>query len=379
VSAEPENVGRGGRRRVDQLRPHPLACEVPPLAAGEYDAVKADIAAHGMQVAIQITEEGLVLDGHGRLRAARELGIEEVDVQVVTPRDELEHILRAALLRRQLSPSQRAAVATKLAAVDELSAAAKQRSLANLRRGPEMATLPARGEGERTRDLVAKLAGTAARTAQDVLTVHAADPTLFERVLRGELSANTAASKVRRAKRDAAIPPAPPLPEGPFELILADPPWSYGSPDSPLAPEQHYPTMTHAELRAIELPATENCVLFLWAVNALLPEALELLTAWGFRYRSNLTWVKPSIGPGVWLRQRHEILLIATRGTVPPPDPEDRCDSVIEAPRGRHSEKPEIAYQRIEQMFPDKTKLELFARGKPRPGWVAWGNESEPA
>jgi N6-adenosine-specific RNA methylase IME4 len=118
-------------------------------------------------------------------------------------------------------------------------------------------------------------------------------------------------------------------------------------------------------------------VLFIWAVSSLLPEALELLEAWGFACKSSLCWVKPSIGPGVWLRNRHELLLVARRGAYPPPAPEDRCDSVLEAARGRHSQKPERVYELLEQMYPQASKLELFRRGAPRPGWAAWGNEVE--
>src|SRR5207245_11251560 len=124
--------------------------------------------------------------------------------------------------RRRLWPSQRAALALKLVPYQELRERSTQRQRANLRRGAEVATLPARGE--RTRDLVAGLAGTGARTAQDVITTREHDPALFERVLRGELSANTAASKTRRALRHASIPPAPPLPTAPFDALLRDPP-----------------------------------------------------------------------------------------------------------------------------------------------------------
>jgi N6-adenosine-specific RNA methylase IME4/ParB-like chromosome segregation protein Spo0J len=382
VSRRPDSVpatgpvaGRRERRRVADLQPHPKAAVVPALAGKAYDAFGADVAARGLQVPLEVTHEGLVLDGRARLRAARELGIEEVEVDVVAPRDELEHIVRAALVRRQLSQSQRAALTLLLVPYEALRAQADERKRANLRRGPEAATLPARGEP--TSKLVADLAGTAQRTAQDVMTVYEHDRALFERVVRGEIGADTAASKVRRARRDAQIQPPPPLPEGPFGLILADLPWASGSPDSQFAPEQHYPTMPLAELKAMTVPAAEDCVLFLWAVNCLLLEAIELCAAWGFRYRNNLAWVKESIGPGVWLRQRHELLLIATRGKLPPPEPEERCDSVIEAPRGRHSEKPEEVYERIERMYPAMTKLELFARGIPRPGWTTWGNQAE--
>jgi hypothetical protein len=113
---------------------------VPALNAREYAARKADIDERGLWVPFEVTAEGVVLDGHRRLPATRELGIDEVDVQVVAPLDELEHILRAALLRRQLSASQRAALALKLPYL-ALRARAAQRQQANLRRGAEVANV----------------------------------------------------------------------------------------------------------------------------------------------------------------------------------------------------------------------------------------------
>src|SRR5205085_215261 len=121
--AATQNGGPGAqlaRRRVAGLCPHPHAAEVPALSAGEYDALKTDLAQRGLQVPLEITAAGVVLDGHARLRAARELGLAELEVLVVEPEDELEHILRAALVRRQLSPSQRAALALKLAPFEQL-------------------------------------------------------------------------------------------------------------------------------------------------------------------------------------------------------------------------------------------------------------------
>ena len=123
------------------------------------------------------------------------------------------------------------------------------------------------------------------------------------------------------------------------------------------------------------MPSADDAVLFLWAVNSLLPEALRVMQAWGFTYKANLVWTKPWIGPGGLVRQRHELLLLGTRGRLAAPEPEDRPDSVIEAPHGPHSQKPGEAYERIERAYPHLTKCELFARGIPRSGWVAWGNE----
>lgn len=363
-------------RPVNSLQPHPEAARLlPPLTERDYRAFRDDVQSRGVLVPLDITETGTVLDGHLRLRAAFELKIEEVWVRVVSPTDELEYAYLAALRRRHLSPSQKAALAVELDSYLRRRDQAALRSRANLKGGAlEVATLPPRG---RTRDHGAALAGVSPRTVQDAATVQAADPELFEQVKAGRIAANRAASKVRRAQRDASITPAPPLPEGPFSLILADPPWSSPSPDSGAAPEQHYPTMSIAALKALQPPATDDCVLFLWIVDWAFQEAVELLDAWGFRHKSSLVWVKPSIGPGVWVRHRHETLWIATKGNPGPPDPEERCDSVIEAPRGPHSQKPEESYQRIEQMYPHLSKVELFARGTARPGWQCWGNQAK--
>jgi N6-adenosine-specific RNA methylase IME4 len=212
---------------------------------------------------------------------------------------------------------------------------------------------------------------------QDAATVRKHDPVLFERVKHGEIAADLAARRVRRQLRDTLINPPPPLPEGPFELIYADPPWQLGNPDGTNAPENHYPTMPLEEIKPIQVPAAETSILLLWAVNCLLPEALEVITAWGFEYRTNLVWVKPSIGLGNWTRNRHEPLLLATRGQMPVPDPNQRPDSVIQAERRRHSQKPDDVYQLIETAWPHLSKLELFARTT-RAGWASWGNQLTP-
>jgi N6-adenosine-specific RNA methylase IME4 len=345
------------------------------MTQAENDELRRDIERRGLQVPLEVTPRRVVLDGRGRLRAALELGLPSVPVRVVGPPDEPEYMLLAALTRRQLTPSQRAALALELANLEQLRAAGRQRQHRNLRQNrSERATLPARG---RTRDRIAELAGASPRTAQDAITVYEHDPELFQRVKAGKLAANQAARMVQRRIRDAALPAAPPLPEGPFELVYADPPWQLGNPDGPWAPENHYPTMPLEEIAALQIPAAANAVLFLWAVNCRLREALQVMEAWGFRYLTNLAWVKPSIGPGRRVRNRHELLLYGQKGTLPAPDPEDLSNSAIEAPRGRHSEKPPIFRQLIERMYPTATKVELFARGQGPPGWAVWGNQAE--
>lgn len=165
---------------------------------------------------------------------------------------------------------------------------------------------------------------------------------------------------------------------GMFPVIYADPPWQYEHPISDSRRiENQYPTMDTESICA--LPVSEisapDAILFLWATTPMLKHGLEVMSAWGFEYRTSMVWVKPSIGPGQWVRQRHEYLLIGVKGYIPTPKGENKPDSVIEAPRNEHSQKPEVVYEIIESMYPEFDKVELFCR-QPRINWVAWGNES---
>jgi ParB/RepB/Spo0J family partition protein len=166
-----------------------------------------------------------------------------------------------------------------------------------------------------------------------------------------------------------------------YGCIYADPSWRYDNVpmgDVARQNEQHYPSMALDDIKALAVPAADNCVLFLWATVPLLPEAIEVMKAWGFTYKSSSTWVKDKAGTGYWVRGIVEHLLIGRRGEVPSPAPGDQFPGVVEAPRRRHSEKPEIFAERIERLFPNVPKLEMFAR-KARPGWDVWGNEAPAA
>jgi N6-adenosine-specific RNA methylase IME4 len=118
----------------------------------------------------------------------------------------------------------------------------------------------------------------------------------------------------------------------------------------------------------------KDAALFLWTTNGHLAEALQVIEAWGFTYKSNMVWAKDKIGLGYIFRTKHETLLFATRGNMRAPKPGDRPPSVVNSPRRRHSQKPDEVYEYIERMYPRLSKLELFARNT-RPGWFSWGNE----
>jgi N6-adenosine-specific RNA methylase IME4 len=167
------------------------------------------------------------------------------------------------------------------------------------------------------------------------------------------------------------------VPAGQYRVIYADPPWRYEHVETEnRAIENHYPTLELAEICALPVStlAADDAVLFMWATSPKLAEAMQVIEAWGFNYRTCMVWVKDAIGMGYYARQRHELLLIAVKGHPPVPATDARPDSVQEWPRGRHSEKPHLFYDLIERMYPNWARLELFARNT-REGWDCWGNE----
>ena len=141
------------------------------------------------------------------------------------------------------------------------------------------------------------------------------------------------------------------------------------------AADNHYPTMAVGEIKALRVPAANDCVLFLWATAPMLLEALAVMEAWGFTYKTQWVWVKTRQATGYWNRNQHELLLLGARGNVPAPAPGDQYLSTITAAQGRQSEKPAAFAEMIERYFPTTPKLEMFARGRRRDGWDHWGNE----
>jgi N6-adenosine-specific RNA methylase IME4 len=165
---------------------------------------------------------------------------------------------------------------------------------------------------------------------------------------------------------------------GNYSVIYADPPWEDDFGHSGRDTKLHYPTMTLDKIKAlpIESISTDDAVLYLWALPHMIPKALEVVEAWGFEYRTQMIWGKDKIGLGEWVRQQHEVLLIGRRGAFPPPPTAVRSPSLVIAPRGKHSAKPDVFAELIERFYPDLPKIELFRRGPSRNGWSSWGNEA---
>lgn len=188
------------------------------------------------------------------------------------------------------------------------------------------------------------------------------------------------ASSVRVARKgliaDKIDREAAKWPDGPFNVLVADPPWQYEKRvnDATSRNQVAYPTMTQEEICALDVAsiAHDDCILWLWTTNAHMEQAYWVTKAWGFKVKTILTWVKPSIGMGDWLRGQTEHCLLAVRGK-----PTIRLAGEATAlfgPRRAHSEKPDEFYQIVEKICPG-AKCELFSRTN-RPGWKAWGGET---
>lgn len=191
-----------------------------------------------------------------------------------------------------------------------------------------------------------------------------------------QIKADQAKKRVEMQRQLANNKKSKPLPDGEYDLIYCDPPWRYDfSETGSRQIENQYPTMDIEEIKCLKVPAADNCVLFMWSTAPKLKEAFEVIQAWGFTYKTQAVWDKEKIGMGYWFRGQHEILMVATKGSVSPPISSNRHPSVFREPRTKHSKKPEFYYEMIKEMFPDSKRIELFSRVD-KEGFDNWGNET---
>lgn len=174
-----------------------------------------------------------------------------------------------------------------------------------------------------------------------------------------------------------------------FQTILADPPWQFQNRTGKMAPEHkrlnRYRTMTLEEILALPVSqVTANTAhLYLWVPNALLPEGLNVLKAWGFEYKSNIVWhkVRKDGGPdgrgvGFYFRNTTELLLFGIKGKNARTLPPGRSQvNILRTMKREHSRKPDEQYNLIESCSPGPY-LEMFARGS-RENWTTWGNQAD--
>ncbi len=201
------------------------------------------------------------------------------------------------------------------------------------------------------------------------------------------------AEQKRRTVRNDLPNFYPDFPEKKFDIIYADPPWDYGGKmqfDNSSKKDKNvnwerdifisaanfkYPTLKTKEMMKIPIHeiAKDDCLLFMWATNPHLQQAIELGTAWGFEYKTvAFVWDKMNHNPGQYTLSYCELCLVFKKGKIPQPRGARNIKQLIRVPRGVHSKKPLEVLKNIELMFPTQDKIELFARQK-HENWDVWG------
>ena len=173
-----------------------------------------------------------------------------------------------------------------------------------------------------------------------------------------------------------------PFPQKKYKIIYADPAWKYQDKGCNGNCENHYNTLSIKDLCSIPVKdiADDDCILFLWVTYPMLKEGLELISAWGFTYKTiGFQWIKknkisPSFfyGLGRWTRGNTEPCLIATKGK--PKRLDKSISQLVITPIRKHSQKPDEVRDLIVRLVGDMPRIELFSRNKVE-GWDAWGDE----
>lgn len=416
---------------------HPLADIFPLIEGTDFDDLVRDIRANGLRDQIVLLE-GQILDGRNRYRAALEarlvpesmaaLTIQQLrhfrsfaPAGAVTTQDELiAFVISKNLRRRQLNDDQRRMVAARLVnlkqgrppddktsqienisrekaaeiltsdisgidrarsvlahAVPEVIAAVDGRRI-TVAVAAELAAQPIERQQEIVQSLPRDDAGKLTEETKKALA-----PIIKE--IRAEKQAE---KKQKRDEKEAELGDRQrQLEPGKAGLILSDFEWHFKVRSEETGMDRHaanhYVTAREATTpeAIVErqhdrmLVAAEDCIHLMWCPASFNAIALKVMELQGFTYVSQFAWIKPSIGTGFWVRDRHELLLIGVKGKIPCPSMGDQFDSAIEAPKGEHSEKPDFQYEIAEHYFPNLPKVELNAR-RARSGWLQWGNEA---
>jgi N6-adenosine-specific RNA methylase IME4 len=368
---------------------HPLATIFPMMAADALDLLAADIKEHGLQEPVTVYEDK-ILDGRNRARACEAAGVELRTAPLPEGVNPRAFIISENLHRRHLSASQIAMVVASM-------------TLKPMGRPPKNSSPELLSEAE-----AAKRYGVSVPHIKRAVHVRAhALPELIEAVERDRISVDVAyklssqprevqlkavsepdmaphvEKQQRRAANEAALAKQiVGLPNKRFGVIYADPEWRFipWSEETGMdrSASNHYATSVLEQIKSRDVPSisADDCVLFLWATVPMLPQALEVMAHWGFSYKSHSVWLKNIVGTGYWYRNAHELLLVGVKGKVPGPAPGTQWESAWDADAGAlPNQKPEQAYEMIEEYFPNLPRIELNARAK-REGWDVWGAEA---
>lgn len=354
---------------------------IPPLSPEEYAGLEASIVAEGCRDAI-VTWNGTIVDGHNRYEICQRHGIAfRAEEREFSDRDAaIVWIIENQLARRNISAYAR--VRLELIKEPIISSRAREKQE---REGKDLGgTLCQKSDKGAidTKKEIAKLAGVSHDTVARVKKIEEKAPDeVKEKLVAGDISINEAYKAVRAAEKaeqkQLAIERIETLsqPNGRYHVLVVDPPWHYEkrNEDATHRANCPYPTMPTDEIAAMEMPAEDNAILWLWTTNAFMHDAYHILESWDFAPKTILTWVKDRMGTGDWLRGKTEHCILAVKGK-PVIDLTNQT-TVLVAPLREHSRKPDEFYEMVNALCPGK-KIDIFSR-EMRAGWDQWGGETD--
>ncbi len=373
-----------------------LKALIPPLTSEEFAQLEANVCQEGIREPI-ITWQGTIVDGHNRYELAQmyDLPFKVKEMAFASMEDCKEWMIRNQFGRRNLSNYQRSVLALELESVFKAKAKENQ-----IRKPESVLQKSVEQKPIDTQKELAKVANVSHDTIAKVKVIEAKAPEEVKAKLStGEVSINQVYQDIKKEEKKAELEKKKEEyserittksnndfkvdifnTNEKFRVIYADPAWSYNDKqDTPQlgGAAKHYQTMSVEQICQLPVKqiAEKDSVLFLWVTSPLLEDSFRVINEWGFKYKTSFIWDKVKHNMGHYNSVRHEILLIATKGSCVP-DNKRLYDSVQAIERNdNHSEKPIEFLNIIDDLYNYGNKLEMFCRNIKKSNWYGWGNE----
>lgn len=365
---------------------------IPPLSDDEKTQLESNIQADGCRDPL-VVWKGVLIDGHNRYEICNrhDIPFSTSEKEFESRDDAKEWIIKHQFGRRNLPAVDRMGLAEELEII--YRARAKENQAVGHLNAPQYIENPVPQKSAElvkpieTRVEVSKAAGVSHDTYTKYKKIKAAAPQVIAEIRRGETTVNAVYNDLKKEQKKVERREVietqmeqiekGELPElqGKFEVISVDPPWPYGrkyDPDGSRVANP-YPEMDIDSIKAIELPLSDNSIIFLWTTHQFLPKAFDILETWGATYKATLVWNKQTLGMGAWVRMQCEFCLVGIIGNPYWQNTTER--DIISEPKRQHSRKPDAFFAMVEKITVGR-RLEYFSR-EPRSGWEIYGNDTD--
>ncbi len=374
---------------MKQLEKHSLN-KFPEMSKEHFDNLKNDITLNGYDKTFPVyLYEDKIIDGWNRYKACKELNIEPNFKEFKGDKMEAVVFILRTNNRRDLTPYQRSIMALEYKPYFE------EKAKENLIKGGEISQegLQISAKAVDTRKELSKIANVSHDTIAKVKKIQEKAPEEIKaKLATGEVSINAAYKEIKKEEkkeeRDKKIEEVKQKIENEnlasidkkYHVIAIDPPWAYNekggfSSDDYDAQNNRgavdYPTMTVEQIKNINIPSADDCVMFLWTTHAFLKDSFDILKHWGFDYKATIVWDKVKMGMGRNIRMQVEFCLLGVKGKPIIQGSSER--DIITEPRREHSRKPEAFYEMVDRMCIGN-KLDYFSRQN-RENWEHYGAE----